>query len=274
MITKRRTFLIGSLLLTSVWIAWCIYFLPKGIDFTDEGLYCSDAWRLAQGDLPFRDSLAGSGLSFWWASMIFRVYPSVSLLGLRIVWAVVMLLCALITAKLISRYFDSIISFLGIAVALSFATSGAIKILSYNTMPMLGLLMVCWLWLAACNRSGKTQLLLAAGAGIAALLATSCRISLLPIVFLPIITIAYDYCCGIKMEGRLPATITFMATYLGGLACFLLALNAIDLTGSFFHSLTATTSIPGYSLSEQLFNFRDAVLYYLFPINLLVWHFL
>ena len=262
---NKRLIIIGSLLLAAVWAAWCIYFLPKGLDFTDEGLYCSQAWRFAQGDLPFRDSTGMTAPSFWFLSWVFRVFPDCTLLGLRIVWAVVMLVCALVTANLMLRYFNPVVSFAGAGVSLFFATSGAIKILSYNTMPILALLLAAWLWLAACSRSGKMQLVLAGGAGMAAFLATSCRVSLLPIVFLPVLSMVYDRCCGMKMDGWLRATTAFLATYLAGLACFFLALGAAGLMGDLSSSLMATASVPGHSLKDMILNFRYSSLYFLLP---------
>ena len=50
---NKRLVIIGSFLLAAVWAAWCIYFLPKGLDFTDEGLYCSEAWRLPRVTFQF-----------------------------------------------------------------------------------------------------------------------------------------------------------------------------------------------------------------------------
>ena len=257
--------IIGSLLLAAAWAAWCIYFLPKGLDFTDEGFYCSEAWRFAHGDVPLQGVSSTFGLSFWWLSWVFHVYPECSLLGVRIVWAIVMLLCALLTANLMLRYFNPVVTFAGAAVGLFFATSGVIKVLSYNTMPLVGMLLVVWLWLTACQRSGKLQVLLAVGAGIAAFLATTCRLSLLPIVFFPILTVIYDRCCGVKMDGWLRATIAFVAAYLGGLACFFTVLFLQGMAGDFLSSFGTITSVPGHSLKDAILNFRDSSFYYLLP---------
>jgi len=265
MYTNKRLVIIASLLLAAIWAIWCIFFLPKGLDFTDEGLYCSEAWRFANGDRPFVDSLGGSGLSFWFLSWVFRICPACSLLGLRVVWAIVMLLCALVTANLMLKYFNPVVSFTGAAVSLFFVTGGIIKVLSYNSMPILGLLLVAWLWLTASRRSGKLELILAGGAGVLALLATACRISLLPIVFLPILTIAYDRCCRVKTDGQLRATIAFVAAYLGGLACFFLVQFIGGMAGEFSSSLITTTDVPGHSLKDMIFNLRDSSLYYLLP---------
>jgi len=263
--TNKRLVIIASSLLVAIWAIWCIFFLPKGLDFTDEGLYCSEAWRFANGDHPFADSWFGSGLSFWWLSWVFRICPACSLLGLRVVWAIVMLLCALVTANLMLRYFTPVVSFTGAAVSLFFVTGGTIKVLSYNSMPILGLLLVAWLWLAASRRSGKLQLILAGGAGILAFLATTCRVSLLPIVFLPILTIVYDRCCRVKMDGQLRATIAFVAAYLGGLACFFLVQFIGGMAGEFSSSLMAATGVTGHSLKDMIFNLRDSSLYYFLP---------
>jgi len=265
MYTNKRLVIIASLLLAAIWAIWCIFFLPKGLDFTDEGLYCSEAWRLAHGDRPFVDSFIGSGLSFWFLSWVFRICPECSLLGLRVAWAIVMLLCALVTANLMLKHFSPVVSFTGAAVSLFFVTGGAIKVLSYNSMPILGLLLVAWLWLTAIRQSGRIALILAGGAGILAFLATSCRVSLLPIVFLPILTIAYDRCCRVKMDGQLRATIAFVAAYLGGLACFFLILFIAGMAGEFSSSLMITTSVPGHSLKDMIFNLRDSGLYYFLP---------
>jgi len=56
----------------------------KGIDFTDEGLYVSMAWRFYQGDLPFRDEV----MSLFSSPVTLRASCSISirisLLGMRI----------------------------------------------------------------------------------------------------------------------------------------------------------------------------------------------
>lgn len=262
---NRRSIIVLSLVLVAVWSAWCFLLLPEGLDFTDEGLYCSEAWRLAQGDTPFLDSLGVSGLSFWYLSWVLHVIPDCGLLGLRVVWAITMLLCASVTAALLLRRFSPTISFAGAAIGLFFATSGTIKVLSYNTMPVLWLLIAVWLWLSACRQGGKPQLALAGGAGIAAFMATTCRISLLPIALLPAATIVYDYVCGVKMEGRLRSIIAFLATYTGGVACFVLAVFIAGLSGAFSSSLAATMSLITHSTSAMIFNFRDSTLYYVLP---------
>lgn len=263
--TNKRFVIIASLLLAAIWTIWCIFFLPKGLDFTDEGLYCSEAWRFAHGDRPFADSLANTGLSFWLLSWVFHVYPECSLLGLRVVWAIVMLLCALVTANLMLKHFSPVVSFTGAAVSLFFVTGGTIKVLSYNSMPILGLLLVAWLWLTAKRRSGKLELILAGGAGILAFLATTCRVSLLPIVFLPILTIAYDRCCRVKTDGQLRAMIAFVAAYLGGLACFFLVLFIGGMAGELSSSLMAMTGTSGHSLNDISLSLRYSSLYYFLP---------
>lgn len=252
---NKRLVLIGSFLLVAAWGIWCAFFLAKGLDFTDEGMYCADAWRLAHGDLLFRDTLATNGLSPWFLSLVFHVDPGCGLLGLRIVWAIVMLLCAFATANIMLRYFNPAVSFTGATAGLFFATGGAIKILSYISMPILGLILATCLWLAACRQNGKTQLLLAGGAGVAAFLATTCRIALFPVLLLPFVTLAYDFCCGVKMNGRLRSTIAFSVTYLVGLACFFLFLGVFGLLGDMSRGLAAiSSSKPGYSLTDMVHN--------------------
>ncbi len=267
---NKHLIVIGNLLLVVAWGIWCAFFLAKGLDFTDEGMYCADAWRFAQGDLPFRNSFAGLGLPFWWLSWVFHIYPECGLLGLRIVWAMAMLLCALVTANLMLNHFNPTASFVGAAVSLLFVTGGVIKVLSFNSMPVLGLLVAAWLWLTACSRSGKLQALLAGAAGMVAFLATTCRVPLLIIVLLPALTIVYDRCCGVKMDGRLRATIAFLATYLGGLACFFLAVGLTGLMSDLFSSLVATTSMHQHTLETMILSLRYSSLYYLLPALLIL----
>ena len=257
------------LILTLAWVAWCIFFLPAGVDVTDEGYYCSTAWRFSQGDLPYADSNATNGLSFWFTSWVFYIYPGCGLLGLRIVWAVFMLLYALAMAGILLRYFDPVLSFAASGVSLFFVTGGAIKVLCYNQVPVLGLLVAVWLWLAACESGGRKQVLLAAGAGISALLATLCRISLLPILLLPVLSIVYDSLCGFRPAGRMKAAIAFMAAYIIGLACFFLALYIFDLLNYFSSSLFTSTDRPGYTLNEMINHFLYSFLFLLIPAVLL-----
>ncbi|MFA5401196.1 MAG: hypothetical protein WC359_12185 [Dehalococcoidia bacterium] len=257
------------LILILAWAGWCVFFLPAGADVTDEGLYCSEAWRFSQGDLPFMDSNAAFGLSFWFASLVFYIFPGCGLLGLRVVWAVFMLLCALATAGILLRYFKPIPSFAAAGVSLIFVSGGAIKVLGYNQMPVLGLLIAVWLWLAACESGGKKQVLLAAGAGIAALLSALCRISLLPVLLFPLVTLCYDALCGARPPGGIKAAIAFMAAFLAGLLCFFLSLYAFDLCGYFLSSLTQTTGIAGHSLREMARYLAYSLLYLLLPALLL-----
>jgi len=260
----------GIIILTLAWAIWCVFFLPAGVNVTDEGLYCSEAWRLAQGDLPFKDSYAFSGLSFWFLSGVFQIFPGCGLLGLRIVWAVVMLLCAFVMAGILLRYFDPVISFIASGASLFFVTGGFIKVLCYNQMPVLGLLVAVWLWLAACESGGRKQVLFAAGAGVSALMATLCRISLLPVIFLPLLTTAYDSLYGFRPAGWIKTTFVFMAAYIIGLACFLLTLYINDLLDYFTSSLLATTSGAGHSLDDMVSNFIYSFLYLLIPSVLLL----
>ena len=50
---SRRTgvVLLCLAVMAVAWAVWCAHFLPWGVDFTDEGLYCADAWRFEQGDV-------------------------------------------------------------------------------------------------------------------------------------------------------------------------------------------------------------------------------
>lgn len=277
-LSNKYQIIIGSLLLIALWAVWCLFFLNKGIDLTDEGLFCSEVWRFAQGDIPFRDSTAAFGLSFWWLSWVINIFPDCTLLDLRITWAIVTLLCAIITANLMLRFFNPIISFAGMAVSLFVATSGVIKILSYNSMPVIFLLLTAWLWLLACNKRGYPQLLLAAAAGILAFLATTCRLSLLPVVLLPLSTIIYDLCCRVKMHHRLPAIATFIIAYLAGLLIFFIVINSMGLTSEFIQTFTITFGIQGHSMQNMVINFLFSSFYYLFPtviflIVLIILHF-
>lgn len=39
----KRVLVAGSLFLVMAWAVWCAFLLAKGLDFTDAGLYSSDA---------------------------------------------------------------------------------------------------------------------------------------------------------------------------------------------------------------------------------------
>jgi hypothetical protein len=259
----KRILLAGYLLLAAVWAIWCAFFLAKGLDFTDEGVACSDAWRLAQGDLPFRDTPAYTGLSSWLLSGVFHVHPDCGLLGLRIVWAVVMMLCAFLTARIMLRHFNPLVSFAGTAAALFFVTGGVYRVLSYNSMPVPFLLLAALLWLDAHHTSGRRQVLMACGAGIAAFIATACRLSLLPIVLLPLLTIVYDHYCGAEVIRRWRVAGAFTASYLAGVACFFLTLGVIGVVGDFGAGLGETGAVPGHSLYDMLGNAALSVLFFL-----------
>jgi len=146
------------------------------------------------------------------------------------------------------RYFSPWVSFAGAAASLFFVTAVDLRVLSYRTMPNLPLLLTVWLWLAACRRSGKAQLLLAAGAGAAAFLATTCRVSLVPIIFLPILAVGYDYFCGVKTGRLRRPTISFLTTYLAAGMCFLLAVGSMGLVGDLLNGWRMNSSTMAHGL--------------------------
>jgi len=58
--------------------------LPYGFGFTDEGYHMTEAWRLVAGDNIFKDKFTGAiNLSILFNASIFKVYPEITLLGLR-----------------------------------------------------------------------------------------------------------------------------------------------------------------------------------------------
>lgn len=264
---NKRSIIIGCLVLAAVWAVWCVFFLPRGIGLWDEGWYCSEAWRLAQGDLLFRDTLGSStSLTFWWLSWVFRIFPECGLLGLRIIWAIVMLLCALVTANLMLRYYNPLVSFASAAAALFFVDAViTITTINYITMPVLPLLFAAWLWLTAYRRSGKGQLFLAAGAGAAAFLATTCKVTLVVVIFLPILTIIYDRCCGVKTDGLWRAAIVFFTTYLTGVVCFFLIIDWMGLIGDLFSGWVLVTSWGRHGLDDMAHMMILSTLFILLP---------
>ena len=267
MYRNKRIVIVGSLLLAAAWAAWCVFFLAKGLTFEDVGFDCTEAWMLAQGELPFRDVASSAiTLASWWSSWIFRIHPECSLLDLRIIWAIVMLLCALVTANIMLRYFNPWLSFIGAAASLFFVTGGApeFRVLSYNTMPHLPLLLTIWMWLIACQRSGKTQVFFAAGAGTVAFLATTCRISVILIILLPILTTIYDRYCAIKTSRR-QASIAFLASYLTGAVCFFLIVGAAGLTDDLLNRWMMITTIRRHGTYELSYNIISSSLFILAP---------
>jgi len=269
---NKHLVVIGVLLFVVAWGIWCTFFLPRGLEPNHEGWYFSEAWRLAQGDLPFRDSSSLSvTLVPWWASLVLRIYPECSLLGLRIVWAIMMSLCALVTFKLMLRFFNPLVSFTGAAASLLFIDAVTyIRAPSYNATPALPLLLAVSLWVIASHRSGKVQLFLAAGAGAAAFLATTCRIALVVVIFLPILTMVYDHCCGVKVDGLRRMAITFFVTYLAGVLCFLLAVGSMGLTGDLFNGWTIFESEAGHGLGPLAHMMIWSSLFILLPALVVV----
>jgi len=249
---NKRLVIIGGLLLVVAWGAWCSYFLPRGIEPVHEGFHASMAWRLAQGDLLFRDEICSSGtLVYWYESWILRIFPECGFLGLRIVWAVAMLLCALITARLMLKYFNPLVSFTAAAASLLFVSGVTlIKAPSYDTMPALPLLLAVWLWLVACRRAGKAQLLLAGGAGVAAFLATTLRFPLVPVVFLPILTVVYDRCSGVRVNAVWRMVMSYFIAYSAGVLCFFLVVGSTGLTDDLLNGFATASSIDGHGLDE------------------------
>jgi hypothetical protein len=95
------------------------------------------------------------------------------------------------------------------------------------------------------HRSRKKQLLVLASAGAFAFLATTCKVTLVVIILLPILTLVYDHCCGVKAEGLGRAVITFIGTYVTAVLAFFLVLGLRGLTGDLF---------TGWSLSSSLYH--------------------
>jgi len=249
-----------------------MFFLARGLEPQHEGFYFSEAWRFAQGDILFQDSTTSSfTLVFWWESWILRIFPECGFLGLRVIWAITMLLCALVTLGLMLRYFSPLVSFTGAAASLLYvAASSSIKAPSYNSMPALPLLLAIWLWLAAYHRSGKAQLFLSAGAGMSAFLATTCRITLVVIILLPLLTMVYDRCCGIKVDGIRRMAITFFVTYFAGVLCFFLAAGSMGLTGDLFNGWAVETASTGHGLVELTHRMVWSSLFILLPALVVV----
>ena len=269
---NKRLVIIGGLLLVVAWGAWCAYFLPRGIELNHEGFYASEAWRLAQGDLPFRDASSSSGtLVYWYVSWILRIFPECGFLGLRIVWAVAMALCALVTAKLMLKYFSPLVSFTAAAASLLFVNGvTSIRAPSYNTMPALPLLLAVWLWLVAYGRSGKAQLLLAGGAGVAAFLATTLRVPLVLVVLLPLLTVVYDRCSGVRVNGVWRMVMSYFIAYLAGVLCFFLVVGSAGLTGDLLNGWATLSSVRGHGLSEMAHSLIWSSVFILLPALVVV----
>ncbi|MFA5078404.1 MAG: hypothetical protein WC541_02850, partial [Dehalococcoidia bacterium] len=198
------------------------------------------------------------------------VWPDCGLLGLRIVWAVFMLFCALVMAGILLRYFNPIPSFVAAGISLFFVAGGAIKILAYNQMPVLWLLISVWLWLIARESAGRRQILFAAVAGISALLATLCRISLLPVILLPLVSMAYDSLCRFKSHEVIKTATSFIAAYSIGLGCLISALYITGLADHFYPSFSAATNISGHSLTDMFSHLIYSSVFLLLPSMLLL----
>ena len=258
------------LAIAAVWVLWCVLFLAKGIDLADEGLYCTEVWRFAQGDLPFRDSGAFTGLSFWYLSWIFYLYPQCPLLGLRIVWAVATLLCALLTARAMFKYFNPPVTTVGAIIGLLFTTYWGLKVLSYNNIYILTLLLALWLWLTALSQSGKIRFAMAGASGIMAFVATSSRITLLPIVLLPAVTLMYDYLCAVKPDKKWTISVLYLSGYIvGAFVAFLLMLNW-GVLGDLMSSLSYSSAIAEHGISAMAKNFLLSLAFYFLPSLVLI----
>ena len=264
---KKYSILLLYLLIIGAWIVWCLLFLNKGVDVTDEGYYCTEAWKLAHGALPFRDSPAAAGLSFWFLSLIFYVVPQFPLIGMRIIWALVMLLFALFTARILFRYFNPIAITIGVVIGLFFtATALNIKVLSYNNLFILGLLFTVWLWLDAQKGNSKIHWIKAAAAGLLALFSTLCRLTLLPIVLLPVITLTYDYLCNVKRVNWPRLAMVYFGSFSVGLIITILILFRAGILYDIPHSMALTLEDnAGHSFSAILNNFVFSSWFYFAP---------
>ncbi|HBD95574.1 MAG: hypothetical protein A2015_03135 [Spirochaetes bacterium GWF1_31_7] len=85
-ISSKYFQIVFSLLLFLICLIYGIFKASKGIDFTDEGFYISSALRLIKGDLPIKDdSFSIVSMFAVFISMIFRVFPNISLYGFKII---------------------------------------------------------------------------------------------------------------------------------------------------------------------------------------------
>lgn len=114
--------------------------LKLGLAFIDEGMYLTDAWRLAVGDSFFPDSSRFPATFYsWFTSIFFRIEPRLSVLDVRIIQLCMALLSfysvVLSIWKRVPRVAVGSLILTFPFLVLGLDTMGRTSSLSYNTVP-------------------------------------------------------------------------------------------------------------------------------------------
>lgn len=186
-ITKKAQYLLSVCLLV-VLFGFGYVHATKGVDLGDEGLYVSAAMRFALGDMPFRDEIRSIlTQSNVLLSLVFTVFPDISLLQLRFLGVSLQLGAYLLFFLLLSRYTPPF--FAALLCGIMFFSNNFFGILSpgYDLLSSVFCLVSLTSWLVALTTEKRLfRILFSVGGGVMLGLAAFSYSTLILMVCVPL----------------------------------------------------------------------------------------
>ncbi|MFA5089382.1 MAG: hypothetical protein WC552_10160, partial [Candidatus Omnitrophota bacterium] len=262
---KGEKYFFGYAAIFVIWAVWCLLILNKGVDVTDEGQIASDAWRLFMGDELFVDTLSVSGLSPWLLSMVFHISPDCGLLGLRVAWAILILINACLAAAIMLKYFKPYIAFTGAAAGMLMFKGTIVMIPSYNSLAIPFILLSVLLWFYSYSSGNALKNYVLAGfSGIVLAVAITTRITIIPALMMPVITVGCNFLSGKDVRGECRRAAVFMLSSIAVISFCLLCIYCMGLLKPFLGGILATSVRPEYGSDTMLTNLLFTTCYILF----------
>lgn len=229
-----------GVILGVVWLIYAGFFIRQGLDLTDEGLTCSVALRYSLGDLPFRDVYIFH-LSDLFTALVLKIFPNCGLIGIRICWAIVLLISILTGFLIISRIFKPSLAFWSMLFSFSIFSCYGTNVPNYNNLPVMFAVVSIALWINALSgTSNWKRIIYSILSGIAAFAAAICKPTFVGMIGIVVISIFFALV--IKNKGRQNiwrSAIIFSTTFLVGIGIFFLWLHRFGLVSDFYSCWTA-----------------------------------
>ena len=260
----------------------CLFFLllgfgylhaTKGIDLTDEGMYLSTSMRYSLGDVPFRDEIMNVMRPFdVLTSVVFRVYPDISLLQMRCLGLFIHIISYTILFLFLSRYAPPF--FVALACSVMFLINNVYGIMSpsYNLLSSDFSLIAMTLWLSACVLVRKYyRILFSVLAGFFLSLSVLSYFPLVLLICIPLVIIASGFFFSEKRFVFFQPSVTFTGTFIGLMILALIIIVSSGLLPNFVESLllaTSTTQLASTPWVKIINLLRD--IWYAMPNGLIV----
>jgi hypothetical protein len=207
----------------------------KGIDLTDEGMYLSTAMRYALGDRPFVDEIMNATRPFdVLVSPLFRVFPGLTLLEMRVIGLGLHLVTFLLLALFLLRFAPPAVVLVPCAVGFVASNPFDIYSPSYNTLCSDFSLLALTLWLGSLvAKTGIVRMALSSLGGVICALAVSSYSSFLLILCVPLAT---GFASLLSLNRRRPQFFSSIVFIGACLACLSVAAGVLAWAG-LFHDL-------------------------------------